>query len=151
MAYKDKELNERVMLFNKLIGHSTRGGTLIYDTQATGDLPAATRRCLAQNIYVHSIIKWLPFVLIAKVKEEIYREDNVSENNIDEELKAYRYTIIPKSVWKKYDCYCYSSFTDELPVEDRTIKTKDLKAKEILSYNDYKTINKEVDIDKESK
>ena len=151
MSYKDKDLNERVMLFNKLIGHSTRGGTLIYDTQATGDLPAVTRRCLAQNIYVHSMIKWLPFIIIAKVKEEVYREDNVNESNIDEELKAYRYVIIPKSVWKKYDCYCYSSFTDELPVEDRKVKTKDLKAREILSYNDYKTINKEVEIDKENK
>ena len=150
MAYKDKELNERVMLFNKLIGHSTRGGTLIYDTQATGDLPAVTRRCLAQNIYVHSMIKCLPFILIVKVKEEVYREDSINQNNVDEELKAYRYVIIPKSVWKKYDCYCYSAFTDDLPVEDRTVKTKELKAKEILSYNNYKTINKEVENDKEN-
>ena len=30
---RDMDVNERLMLFNKLIGHETKGGVIIYDTQ----------------------------------------------------------------------------------------------------------------------
>ena len=36
--FRDMELNERLMLFNKLFGHETLGGMCIYDTQCIVDL-----------------------------------------------------------------------------------------------------------------
>lgn len=144
--YKNMPLSERVMFFNKLIGHETRGGLLIYDTQAIGDLPAVTRRCLGQYFYVHHIAKWLPFFLVAYVRESRYSEDGsvISVDNSDTEDDLKR-VLIRKSVWKKFDCYCYSTFTDDLPVVDTVIKLDkkaDLSAKKIISFKEYKSLKK---------
>ncbi len=147
--YKDLILSERIMLFNKLFGHETCGGLLVYDTQAIGDLPAVTRRCLGQYFYVHHITKWIPFFLVAYVRECRYSEDNsvisVDTEDVEDSLKR---VLIPKSVWKKFDCYCYSSFTDDLPRVDNVVKLEkhtSLTVKgNICSFRDYVTLqNKE--------
>lgn len=145
-TFRDMESNERVMFFNKLIGHETRGGLLIYDTQAIGDLPAVTRRCLGQYFYVHHIAKWLPFFLVAYVRESRYSEDGsvVSVDAADTEETLKR-VLIRKSVWKKFDCYCYSVLTDDLPVVDTVIKLdkkSDLSAKKIVSFKKYRSLKK---------
>ena len=52
--------------------------------------------------------------------------------------------IIPKSVWKKFDSYCFSCLTDNLPVSANVVTdTDDLKAREIVSFRQFKTILKE--------
>ena len=56
MLFKDDELNERLTLFNKLFGHETCGGYLVYDTQCIGDVHYAVKRSLSNYFYVHLII-----------------------------------------------------------------------------------------------
>lgn len=135
---RDMNVNERLLLFNKLVGHETKGGCLIYDTQSIGDLHYSIKRCLSNYFYIHHLVKWVPFFLIAYVQEYRYSDDNsvigVSSEDLDNTLKR---VIIPKSTWKKFDCYCYSVLTDDLPVEKsvrKMDKNSDLKAKNIISF-----------------
>ena len=148
MLFKDDELNERLTLFNKLFGHETCGGYLVYDTQCIGDVHYAVKRSLSNYFYVHHLEKRIPFFLVAKVREERYSDDkgtitNTYSEDVEENLKT---VIIPKSVWKKFDAYCFSVLTDSLPVSDNVLKgTTDLKAREIVSFRKFKTIqNNEV-------
>ena len=117
---------------------------LVYDTQAIGDLPAVTRRCLGQYFYVHHLAIWLPFFLIAYVKEQRYSEDGSVVSVDDEDIEdGLQRVIIRKSVWKKFDCYCYSGFTDYLPVEDRVVTLDtddDLRCNDLVSFKKYTTL-----------
>ena len=88
----------------------------------------------------------------AEVREERYCEDNSSintyENDVEDCLKK---VIIPKKIWKKFDAYCFSYLTDDLPVADNVIVgAKDLKAKDIVSFREFKTleVNNEYDCGK---
>lgn len=135
MCIKDLDVNDRLLLFNKLIGHETCGGMIIYDTQCINDLHYSIRRCLSEYFYVHHTVKWIPFFLLVFVKENRFAEDGsvlTAENkDVEEGLKR---VIVPKSVWKKFDCYCYSALTDNLPVVDKEVNTQDLKARDILTF-----------------
>lgn len=133
---RDKDINEQLQLFNKLIGHETKGGCIIYDTQSIGDLHYSIKRCLSEFIYIHHLVKIFPFFLIAYVREDRYSDDGavLSVNTDDSEL-TLRKVLIPKSTWKKFDCYCYSSLTDNLPVNDNVItNNNNLKATKIVSF-----------------
>ena len=148
MLFKDDELNERLTLFNKLFGHETCGGYLVYDTQCIGDVHYAVKRSLSNYFYVHHLEKRIPFFLVAKVREERYSDDtgtitNTYSDDVEDNLKT---VIIPKSVWKKFDAYCFSVLTDSLPVSDNVLKgTTDLKAREIVSFRKFQSIqNNEV-------
>ena len=133
--FKDMELNERLLLFNKLIGHETKGGCVIYDTQCIGDCHYSIKRCLSEYIYVHHLTKWIPFFLLAYVQECRYSDDKSTINVQDEDVEnKLRRVIVPKSTWKKFDCYCYSSLTDDLPVENKVVEAIDLNARKILSF-----------------
>ena len=140
---RDMDINERLMLFNKLIGHSTKGGCLIYDTQCIGDVHYSVKRCVSNYFYIHHLVKWIPFILIAKVQECRYSDDgstiSVNSEDVEETLKS---VILSKRNWKYFDCYCYSVLTDDLPVENRVvynnIKTRNLKANNILSFRKLK-------------
>lgn len=150
---RDMDINERLMLFNKLIGHETKGGVIIYDTQCISDVHYSIKRCVSNYFYIHHLTKWIPFLLIAYVQECRYSDDGttITVNTDDTETKLKR-VILLKSTWKYFDCYCYSVLTDNLPVENTIIynnkKTKDLKAGKILSFrklkNDGTTIKSEV-------
>lgn len=143
-VFTDKTLYERIMFFNKLIGHETRGGLLCYDTQAIGDMPAVTRRCLGQYFYVHHLARSFPFFVVAYVRECRYSEDgsivSVDTSDLEDGLKK---VLIRKSIFKKFDCYCYSGFTDDLPVEC-TVKVlpkgADLRCNELLSYKEFTSL-----------
>lgn len=130
---KDKELNQQLLMFHKLIGHETKGGKLIMDTQSVLDTHYSCKRCLSEYIYIHHLVKWIPFFLVAFVREERYSEDgaNVYNDDVEQSLKR---VIIPKSTWKKFDSYCYSSLTDNLPVNDKVVIADTLKAKKIISF-----------------
>lgn len=132
---KNTELNEQLLLFNKLIGHSTKGGCIIYDTQCIGDLHYSIKRCLSEYIYIHHLTKWIPFFLVAYVQECRYSDDKttINVNDDDVEIKLRR-VIIPKRTWKYFDCYCYSVLTDHLPEEKNIRCTNDLKARHIISF-----------------
>lgn len=136
MCYKDLDLNDQLLLFNKLIAHETKGGTIVYNTQSIGDMHYSVKRCLSETFYVHNTFKWLPFFLIATVREERYSEDGTIVNNYDDDIEETLHrVIIPKSIWKKFDCYAFSVMTDGLEVEKKIVKTDDLKARRLTSFN----------------
>lgn len=137
MSFKDLDINDKLLLFNKLIAHETKGGTIIYNTQSVSDLHYSVKRCLSETFYVHETYKWIPFFLVCTVREERYSEDGVAVNTYGEDVEdSLKRVIIPKSVWKKFDCYAYSSMTDGLNVAKTLNQPKSLKAKRILSFND---------------
>lgn len=136
---KDMDINQSLLMFNKLIGHELKGGCLIYDTQTISDCHYSIKRCLSNYLYIHHLVKWIPFFLIAYVQECRYSDDGTSLNVTTQDLEnTLRRVILKKSTWKKFDCYCYSCLTDNLEVEKAIIKndknTKDLKAHNILSF-----------------
>ena len=142
MAFKDMEVNERMLLFNKLFGHETHGGYLIYDTQSIQDNHYAVKRCINSYFWIHHNVK-LPFFVLLFVREFFYSEDNSTVNTVD----SLKMIIIPKRVWKMYDAYCYSAFTDDLPVEKKErftpiklFKKADLKTRKIITLKKFKTI-----------
>lgn len=139
---KNLDVNQRLLLFNKLIGHETKGGYLVYDTQSINDNHYAVKRCLSEFFYVHDTIKILPFVLLVHVRELRYSDDsqelNIYDSDIEDSLKT---VMISKRVWKKFDAYCYSVLTDHLPVADKVVSGRelpDLKARKIVSFRNYK-------------
>lgn len=139
---KNLDINQRLLLFNKLIGHETKGGYLVYDTQSINDNHYAVKRCLSEFFYVHDTIKFLPFVLLVHVRELRYSDDsqelNIYDSDIEDSLKT---VMISKRVWKKFDAFCYSILTDHLPVADKIISGRelpDLKARKIVSFRNYK-------------
>lgn len=142
----DKERSKQINLFNKLIGHETCGGVLIYDTQCVADLHYGIKRAISEYFYIHHMVKKflflpLPF-LLAYVKECRYSDDGtvIQSESVDTE-DVLKLCIIPRWVWRKFDCYCYSALTDNLKVENNIIKTKDLLCRDIISFNDYGNVN----------
>lgn len=147
---KNQDLNKSLLLLNKLISHETRGGTLIYDTQQLQDLHYSIKRSISNYFYIHSTLTCFPFFCVVKMREMIHNEAdtiNVVNSDIEESTKRY---LIPKRVWKLFDCYCYSKMTDNLPVEDNVIngsKLEDLKVNDIVSFRDYLNISDNSNID----
>lgn len=139
MSFRNMELNDRILLFNKLIGHSTQGGKVIYDTQSIADCHMGVKKCLSDYFYIHHLVKWLPGLLIAYIREERYSYDGSVVNTYDKDVEdCLTRVVIPKSTWKKFDCYCYSSLTDGLDVEDKVIKNApSLKIDKIISFKDW--------------
>lgn len=136
---KDKELNNQLLLFFKLFGHESKGGTCILDTQCIGDVHYSLKRSLSEYFYVHHLVKWLPFFLIAYVVEDRYSDDGTimatETQDIEDTLKKI---IVPKRTWKYFDCYSYSVLTDDLSanndIVNNNLQTKDLKAYNIVSF-----------------
>ena len=135
---KDMDLNNRLLMFNKLIGHELLGGYIIYDTQAIVDLHYSVKRCLSNYFYIHHLSKWIPFFMVAHVRECIYSDDGSVLNTFDKDVEeSLTRIIIPKKVWKKFDAYCYSYATDSLPVYDKVVKhPSTLKVKKLTTFNE---------------
>ena len=139
---KNLDINQRLLLFNKLIGHETKGGYLIYDTQCINDNHYSVKRCISEYFYVHDTIKWIPFILLCHVRELRYSDDgqeiNVYEGDVEESMRT---VLVSKRVWKMFDAYCYSVLTDHLPVASDVVEGRDLldlKARKIVSFRKYK-------------
>lgn len=149
MSFRDGLINEEVSLFIKLFGHSTRGGKLFIETQALNDNHYAVKRGISRYVWIHSLVKSIPFFLVYRVREMAYTENGDGVTNVfnEDTEDTIKLLFISKRVWKKFDCYCYSYLTDNLEVVNNEIDNtfnKDLKAKKIVSFKDYKTIPKEV-------
>lgn len=138
MSFKDEYVNEQLLLLNKLIGHETKGGYLFYDTQAIGDNHFSIKRCLSTYFYIHHAKK-IPFFILMYVRELKYNDDNSAVNTFDEDVEeSLKLVVVPKSTWKKFDCYCYSALTDHLPVNDKVVKPTSLKAHNIITFKKFK-------------
>lgn len=140
MNFSQSLMNEQQLLFYKLIGHETRGGKVFIDTQCIQDCHYSIKRSISEYFYIHHTIKWLPFVLVMAVRENRYTEDNsVSSVEIADTEETLKYIIIPKRVWKLFDCYCYSFLTDNLEVNRNVIQDYYNEFK-IVSFNKYKKL-----------
>lgn len=139
MSFGDKKINEELLLFNKLFAHETKGGSLFYDTQSVLDNHFAIKRTLSSYLYIHHTIK-IPFFLLMYVKELKYSEDSTNVFKDDVEESGLQLIIVPKRVWKKFDCYCYSCLTDDLPVNKNVCVPVSLKAEDIVSFKEYLTL-----------
>lgn len=146
MAYKDAILNEELLLWNKLWGHMSKGGTLVTDTQSVEDCHYSVKRCLAQYYYVHHMVKlpWpIPFVIMY-LRECRYSADstNVYAEDVEETLKR---VLVPKRTWRVFDSYCYSVLTDDKPIsaEGEEHVATDLKARNIVTFKDFLTMKGE--------
>lgn len=142
---KDKEINDNLTLFCKLYGHMTYGGTLIFNSQSMSDLHYAIKRVCGRYLYIYSSVKY-PFITIASVREMVYSDDTSMVNDVSQDLElSMRKMFYFNRVYKKYDAYCYSVFTDDLVIQvDYNYKfdKKNLKSVQIVSFNprfmDYK-------------
>lgn len=135
---KDNNINMQLLKFFKLFGHASHGGTLIIDTQSISDLHYAIKRCINQYLYIKKTYSFMPFFLCMDVVEQRYSDDGAvvaaETKDLDEITKR---VILPKSVWRKFDTYCYSAMTDHLvcDISERTATT--LKQKHIPSFRDW--------------
>ena len=142
-----------MLLLNKLIAHETKGGYIFYDTQSIMDNHYAVKRCLSTYFYIHHMRK-IPFFCLAWVRELKFSDDNSAVNTFETDIEdTLKLVIIPKKVWKLFDCYCYSALTDHLPVVDKTVKVHkfgDKKARKIISFRKYQSIPEEFTKDNET-
>lgn len=138
---RNADVNERLLLFNKLIAHETRGGCVFYDTQSISDCHYSIKRALSSYLYIHHTCKYVPFYLLMWVREFKYNDDNSTLNTVQSDVEDdLKLIIVPKRIWKKFDCYAFSSMTDNLPVNKNVSIPVSLKADEIVSFREFKSI-----------
>lgn len=144
MSFSSNELNERILMFYKLIGHETKGGYLIVDTQSIQDVHYGIKRSVSEYYHILHCYKLplCPFVLL-KLKLLTYSEDNssinVNDTEADDNTKFY---LVPKKTWKVFDAYAYSFMTDNLPVISNINSNGTGSKFEVVSFNRYKTLYK---------
>ena len=140
MNFKNADINDVLLCFNKLIGHETRGGHLIYDTQCLSDAHYSIKRCCSSYYYIVKspmFNRLIPFFHFVKMKKMEYNADleNVVVDK-DVEDTGYWYCV-SKKTYKQYDRYCYSIFTDYKEIENNVVKKeKNLKTDKILMLRD---------------
>lgn len=154
MCFKDKELNERMSTFFKLFRHETKGGFLVINSQTTSDLHYSIKYVINDYLYLHHRTK-LPFFSVVKCQEMAYCGDkdgssivNVRNEDIEETLKN---VLVLNKYYKYYDSYCYSIFTDSLPIYKKVKKLgrKDnLKTDILVSFKDFKYLYEKLEKDK---
>ena len=135
MSYNDLITNDNLSLLTKLIGHETRGGCMILETQNVHDLHFAFKRCATSYIYIMSNKK-IPFFINLKCRELINSDEvhivNTSSDDIQDD-PSFHNLWIGKWWFKKYDCYCYSALTDYLEVDNNVITDfSNLKTTELI-------------------
>lgn len=143
MLYKNAEINERLSEFFKLFRHETRGGYIIVNSQSISDLHYSLKYVLSDYFYIQSKIR-IPFFSLLNIIESTYNADKSSSlstsinSDVDENVKK---VIVSKKYFKYYDTYCYSIFTDSLPIykTDSLLNRNDgLKASNLVSFKDFK-------------
>lgn len=145
---KNMDINKKLLTFYKLWGHYSHGGTLICNSQAWSDNHYSLKRCMSRYLYIYNSTK-LPLVSWFKVKELAYSEDNsmVNMNTNDMENNGLVHTFIPNIIFKLYDKFYLSAFTDDLVFYDgdaKQLKMFDsLKVNKLVTLQDFNltTIN----------
>lgn len=147
MSYKDKNINDELTLFIKLIRHELKGTycnvpNLIIETQSLQDNHYSFDRCITQSLFLTKKVN-IPFFRFVKCREilTIPQVNNIIDDDIEKSM-SFRWLIVPKSVFKKYDSYCYSVLSDDLPINAKSNFNKQLvKDFEIASLLDNKEIS----------
>lgn len=135
-------INEELLLFTKLCGHQFNGKVIV-DSQCISDVHYSIKRVLSNYFYIHHS-KNLPFFKLLFIQEMRYSDDNstLNVNDIDKENNLRWFLIPKKKYYKMYDYRCYSSFTDNLISNSIPQYPNNLKANDIISFCDYKTLKK---------
>lgn len=141
LLYKDDEINKALVKFNKLFGHFSHGGTLVYNSQNITDLHFSIKRSAGRYLYIYDTQKY-PFISVSTCREMVYSEDNGAVNNMGQDIElSMRKIFFSNFIYKFYDCFCYSCFTDGLAYKNDNIqkfnRKRDLKAHTIISFNEY--------------
>lgn len=155
---KDKAreyVNKQLQLFCKLIRHETlgKGITMILDTQNPNDMAMGGDRCLSSCTQITKCIKWIPFFRVIKCRVMTINVQNVQNNvNESEDISNVDFwRLVPKSIFKKYNSYCYEFLSRDLPKNAHSIKytKKNMKRKDfynlrfvIPTLNNYYELNK---------
>lgn len=138
--FKDSFVNESLTLYCKLFGHETHGGFMFVETQNITDLHYSFKRVCNSFLWIQSSTKF-PFVIKMQVRELIYSAENSSTNVFNEDAEKTTLNLyLFKSIWKRFDSYCYSIFTDDLPIANDTIhltKNDSLKSDSILQVREF--------------
>lgn len=142
MLYKNSEINERLSEFFKLYRHETKGGSIIINSQSTSDLHYSLKYVLSDYFYIQSKTR-LPFINLLNIIETTYNSDKTGlqtsiNSDVDENTKK---VLVSSKYFKFYDSYCYSIFSDKLPIyrTDLLLGSKDsLKADNLVSFKDFK-------------
>lgn len=143
---KDEDLNDYLLKFFKLCAHETRGGYFFLDTQSPQDLHYTIKRSMSTYYYIYRSVK-LPFVSLLWLRENILVDGDTTvaidtqsdpQDSVVDGGKPMYFRIIRHKWWRYYDQYAYSVLTDGLPVADKTIKTRNLKMKEVVRCRDLK-------------
>lgn len=141
MAWRDKEVNERLNEFIKLFRHQTRGGYIITNSQSVADLHYSFKYSMSDYLYIHHRTSIFRLFSILSLEERVYSADNSSvttkSEDIEESLKIF---CLSNKYFKYYDTYCYSIFTDMLPVykNHKFYQKKDnLKQESIISFKEF--------------
>lgn len=145
MEYKDKLLNEQIQLFCKLYGHETRGGYLVMDTQSIDDNHYSVKRCLSTYYWIHHVTKipLLPWAIFHL--REMHAGDGETSNTFEGDVEqTLERVLVPKSIWRQYDRYCYSAFTDDLPHPAPIEKSANLRCDEVITFRNFQSLNKYV-------
>ena len=148
MLFKDKNINDNLLLFFKLFGHYSYGGYCICNSQQVADNHYSLRRAMGRYLYVYNRLK-VPFITIVKGVELINCEDNQNVTSmLTGDLEDNTKTLLLwNRYYKYYDCYCYSVFTDDLTLQvdyDRPIYTTrdSLKTDNLVTLQDFSNLDK---------
>ena len=145
MSYGDKLTDEQLLLFVKLIGHETHGGTLFINTQSIADMHHAFKKCIDTYFNIHHAIKWVPFFILIWVRECKYSYDNNAINTYDSDVEdTLKFVLVPKSTWKKFDQFAFSYFTDDLHYSSESRIAVDMKVTELVSFRKWISLKKGV-------
>ena len=116
MTFRDPFTNETCSLFYKLFRHETRGGVLIFNTQAMADNHFSVKRSVSRFLFLHHRIK-LPFFSVIFCRELIYSDDGASVNTfVDDVERSLLRFIVPNRFFRYFDTYWLSGLTDDLPL-----------------------------------
>ena len=123
----------------------TRGGSAYYNSQQIVDLHFAFKRCTSTYLFIAKNRKY-PFFCLLDVREMVHTEDGDTVNAVTRDIDTDdKPLFVSKKYYKFYDCFYLSSLTDSLQVQVnydviRYIRGKDMKAKQVITLGEYKTI-----------
>lgn len=120
-----QKLNTELTCFFKLFGHETHGGFIYLNTQNLQDVHYAVKRVCSSFFYIQKRKRFLWWDIL--YLREMVNSDMGAMNNFasDVDKTMLKYLVWRKRVYKRYDCYEFSKFTDHLPVADSVYNQND--------------------------
>lgn len=141
MSFGNPLTDEQLLLFVKLIGHETHGGSLFINTQSIADLHHAFKKCVDTYYYIHHINKFVPFFVLLWVREAKFSYDGSSINTYNEDVEeSLKLVFMPKKIWKKFSQYAFSTFTDDLPYESKERIAVTLTVDELVTFRKWRSL-----------